>query len=124
MALAIWCLVLASTSWAYIKTLVSTNVLPVILLILLPGHSSVMTPVITITHGLSFVELIAGGMDSATQLKAMVKQNCGLAFGARVAFVFADQDFNLMSQQAADRSGTAGGEHLGFLNGLAVETKR
>jgi hypothetical protein len=71
----------------------------------------------------SFMEFIAGGMHSATQLKAAVKQGCGLAFGARVGFVFADQHFNLMSQQTADRSRTVGGEDLGFLNGLAVETK-
>jgi len=56
--------------------------------------------------------------------KPLVEQGCGLAFGARVGFVFADQDSNLMSQKTADGSGTAGGEDLGFLNGSAVETKR
>jgi hypothetical protein len=73
--------------------------------------------------GLSFMEFIAGGMDGATQLKAVVEQGCGLAGGARVGFVFADQDFNLMSQETADGSGTAGGKDLGFLNSSAVETK-
>jgi hypothetical protein len=50
------------------------------------------------------MEFVAGGMDSATQLKAVVKQGCGLAFSARVGFVFADQDFSLMSQETADQS--------------------
>jgi hypothetical protein len=90
----------------------------------LPSHSSVVPPLIAIVHGLSFMEFIAGGMDSATQLKSVVKQGCGLAFGARIGFVFADQDFNLMSQETADRSGTTSGEDLGFLNGLAVKTER
>jgi hypothetical protein len=70
------------------------------------------------------MEVIAGGMDCATQLKAVVEQDCGLAFGARVGLLFADQDFHLMSQGTADRRGTAGGEDLGLLNGLALETRR
>jgi hypothetical protein len=64
------------------------------------------------------MEVIAGGMDCATQFKAGVEQDCGWAFGARIGSVFADQDFHLMSQETADRSRTAGGEDLGFLNGL------
>jgi hypothetical protein len=67
------------------------------------------------------MEFIAGGTNYAAQVKAAVQQGRGLAFGAFVSFFFADEEFNLMSEETADRGGTASSDDFGLLNGLAVE---
>src|SRR6266699_77471 len=73
---------------------------------------------------LALMEFISSHSNYAAQVKALIEQGHCLALGAFVCFFLSYEYLNLMSQEAADGSGTPSGADLGLLNCFSVKTDR
>jgi len=67
------------------------------------------------------MQFIPAGADHSTQMKPSVEQPNRFSFRALVGFVFADQMFDLLRQQAADGCRSPRREDLRLLKGLPAE---
>jgi len=70
------------------------------------------------------MEFISSHSNYAAQVKALIEQGHCLALGAFVCFFLSYEYLNLMSQEAADGSGTPSGADLGLLNCFSVKADR
>src|SRR6266581_9147400 len=73
---------------------------------------------------LALMEFISSHSNYAAQVKALIEQGHCLALGAFVCFFLSYEYLNLMSQEAADGSGTPSGADLGLLNCFSVKADR
>jgi len=70
------------------------------------------------------MEFISSHSNYAAQVKALIEQGHCLALGAFVCFFLSYEYLNLMSQEAADGSGTPSSADLGLLNCFSVKADR
>jgi hypothetical protein len=69
------------------------------------------------------MQFVSAGRSGAAELEGLIKQRGGLTLGALVGFFFADEDFDLASQEAANGGGASGGDYFGLPDGTAIEAK-
>src|SRR5579863_5130849 len=62
--------------------------------------------------------LVPAGANYAAQMKSLVEQSRSLTLSALVGFLFPDQNFDLLGEQATDRRTTPCGQDLGLTQRL------
>src|SRR3979411_3329102 len=73
------------------------------------------------TKTLALMQVVPGASNHAAQVKALIEERHRLPLGTLVGLLFATNNFNLLGNETADRSGTPSGKNLSFPENLTVQ---
>jgi hypothetical protein len=70
------------------------------------------------------MQFVSSDSNYRTKMKALVKERHRLSFGTGVCFLVANQEFDLLGKQAADRGFPASSQNPGLLQDFPTEADR